>query len=123
MFTRKRSDSSPKKSHQEPGSGISKIPNIDEVDGIFLASPRGLIWGKTEPPDYSLMFSSANVPGIACKINLGDVLSSIFEKKYLRVPLSRNPETLIRKCIRKNPEWIPRRTSLAKLGENSPQRM
>ena len=44
--------------------GISEIPNIDEVDGIYLASPRGLRWGKTEPPDYILMLSSANVPGI-----------------------------------------------------------
>ena len=29
-----------------------------------MASPRGLSGGKTEPPDYILMFSSANVPGI-----------------------------------------------------------
>ena len=49
---------------------ISEIPNIDEVDGIYLASPRGLIWGKTEPPDYILMFGSAKVPGIPYKINL-----------------------------------------------------
>ena len=43
---------------------ISKISNIDELDRIYLASPRGLSGGKTEPPDYILMFSSANVPGI-----------------------------------------------------------
>ena len=43
---------------------ISKIMNIDEVDRIYLASPRGLSGGKTEPPDYILMCSSANVPAI-----------------------------------------------------------
>ena len=59
---------------------ISKISNIDEVDRIYMASPRGLSGGKTEPPDYILMFSSANVPGITYKINFGDFLSSIFEK-------------------------------------------
>ena len=57
-----------KKSIQNRDLEISKIPHIDEVDGIYLASPRGLIWGKTEPPDYILMFSSANVPGITYKI-------------------------------------------------------
>ena len=31
---------------------ISKISNIDEVDRIYMASPRGLSEGKTEPPDY-----------------------------------------------------------------------
>ena len=51
---------------------ISEIPNIDELDRIYLASPRGLSGGKTEPPDYILMFSSANVPGITYKINFGD---------------------------------------------------
>ena len=62
--------------HFEPGKnvknqdlGISEIPNIDEVDGIYLASPRGLIWRKTEPPDYILMFCSANVPGITYEIS------------------------------------------------------
>ena len=52
---------------------ISKIPNIDEVDRIYLASSRGLRWVKTEPPDYILMFCSANVPGITYKIKFGDV--------------------------------------------------
>ena len=62
---------------------ISKIPNIDEVDRIYMASPRGLSGGKTEPPDYILMFSSANVPAIPYKINFGDFcppfLKNIFE--------------------------------------------
>ena len=62
--------------------GISKIPNIDELDRIYLASPRGLSGGKTEPPDYILMFSSANVPGITYEINFGEsLLSSILEKQ------------------------------------------
>ena len=52
-----------------------------------MASPRGLIWGKTEPPDYTLMFSSANVPGIPYKIKFGD-LCSPFLKKKMRVPPS-----------------------------------
>ena len=51
---------------------FSEIPNIDEVDRIYMASPRGLRWGKTELPDYILMFSSANVPGITYKIHFGD---------------------------------------------------
>ena len=51
---------------------IPKIPNIDEVDGLYLASPRGLIWGKTEPPDCIVMFCSANVSGITAKIYFGD---------------------------------------------------
>ena len=51
---------------------ISKIPNIDEVERIYLASPRGLRWGKTERPDYILMFCSANVPGITYKIMFFD---------------------------------------------------
>ena len=50
---------------------MSNISNIDEFDGIYLASPRGLRWGKTEPPDYILMFCSANVPGITYKLILG----------------------------------------------------
>ena len=51
--------------------GISEVPNIDEVDGIHPASPRGLIGRKTEPLDYILMFCSANVPGIPHKFNSG----------------------------------------------------
>ena len=47
---------------------ISKMSNIDEVDGIYLASPRGLTSGKTKPPDYILMCCSANVPVIPYKI-------------------------------------------------------
>ena len=65
---------------------ISEITNIDEIDRIYMASPWGLSVGKTEPPDYILMCSSANVPGITYKINFGRLLSSIFGKKYLRVP-------------------------------------
>ena len=57
---------------------ISKIPNIEEVNGIYLASPRGLRWGKAEPPDYILMFCSANVPGITYRINFGDCCPSFF---------------------------------------------
>ena len=51
--------------------GISENPNIDEVDGIYLASSRGLRWGKTKPPDYILMVCSANVPGISYTIMFG----------------------------------------------------
>ena len=35
---------------------ISKILSIGEVDRIYMASPRGLSEGKTEPPDYISMF-------------------------------------------------------------------
>ena len=52
--------------------GIFKIANIDEVDRIYMASPRGLSEGKTEPPDYILMSSSANVPDITYIIKFGD---------------------------------------------------
>ena len=62
---------------------ISKFLNIDEIDRIYMASPRGLSGGKTEPPDYILMFSSADVPAITYKINLGYVcppfVKNIFE--------------------------------------------
>ena len=51
--------------------GISKNPNIGEVDGIHLANSRKLIGGETKPPDGILMCCSANVPGITYKINLG----------------------------------------------------
>ena len=51
--------------------GISKIPNIDEVDGINLASSRGLRWGKTEALDDILMFCSTNVPSIPYQLDLG----------------------------------------------------
>ena len=54
---------------------IPKILNMDKVDGIYLASPWGLIGRKTEPPDHILMFGSANVPGITYTINLGDLCS------------------------------------------------
>ena len=59
---------------------ISKISNIGEVDRIYMASPRGLSGGKTEPPDYILMFSSANVPGITYKIILGFVVLHFWKK-------------------------------------------
>ena len=52
---------------------FSIFSNIDEVDRIYMASTRGLSGGKTEPPDYILMFSSANVPGITYKIHFGDL--------------------------------------------------
>ena len=61
---------------------ISEIPNIDEVDRIYLASPQGLRWGKTEPPDYILMFCSANVPGIPYKIDFG-ILCPPFLRKNI----------------------------------------
>ena len=67
---------------------ISKISNIDEVDRIYMATPRGLSEGKTEPPDYILMFSSANVPGITYKINFVDFYPPCLAQKYLRVPPS-----------------------------------
>ena len=64
--------------HFDPGKDlknrdleISEIPNIDELDRIYMASPRGLTGGKTEPPDYILMFSSANDLCITYKINFG----------------------------------------------------
>ena len=60
--------------------GISEIPNIDEVDRIYMASPRGLSGSKTEPPDYILMFCSANVPGITYKMNFGDFCPSFLKK-------------------------------------------
>ena len=66
---------------------ISKISNIDEVDWIYVASPRGLSKGKTEPPEYILMFSSASVPGMTYKLVLS-IFVLHFGKKYLRVPLS-----------------------------------
>ena len=69
----------PEKNVKKRDLGISEIPNIDEVDGIYLASPRGLRWGKNEPPDYILMFCSAYVPGITHKIIFWGFLSSIFE--------------------------------------------
>ena len=76
-----RSDLGQKKHANNWDLEISEIPNIDEIDRIYMASPRGLSGGKTEPPDYILMFSSANVRGITYKINFEDFLSSIFEKK------------------------------------------
>ena len=73
----------PPKNYQKKGLEISKISNIGEVDRIYMASPRGLSGGKTEPPDYILMFSSANVPDITYKINFGicvlHFLKKIFE--------------------------------------------
>ena len=59
---------------------ISEIPNIEEVDGIYPASPRGLRWGKTEPPDYIFMVCSANVPSIPYKINLGHLCPPFLKK-------------------------------------------
>ena len=67
---------------------ISIFSNIDELDRIYMASPRGLSGGKTEPPDYILMFSSANVPGITYKMNFGDFCPPFLRKSYLRVPPS-----------------------------------
>ena len=67
---------------------ISKFSNIDEVDRIYMASPRGLSEGKTEPPDYILMFYSANVPAIPYKIHFGDFCPPFLEEKCLRVPPS-----------------------------------
>ena len=64
MMPRKIDRFDPEKKVKNRDLGISKIPNIDEVDGIYLASSRGLRWGETEPLDYVLMFCSANVPGI-----------------------------------------------------------
>ena len=57
-----------------------KFSNIDELDRIYMASPRGLSEGKTEPPDYILMFSSANVPGITYTIIFGDFCPPCLEK-------------------------------------------
>ena len=61
---------------------ISKVSKIDEVDRIYMSSPRGLSVGKTEPPDYILMFSSAHVPGITYKIKFGDFCPP-FSKKNI----------------------------------------
>ena len=60
----------------------SEIPNIDEVDRIYMASPRGLSVGKTEPPDYILMFYSANVPAIPYKINFEDFCPPFLKKIF-----------------------------------------
>ena len=79
---------------------ISKILNIDKVDGTYLASPRGLRWGKTEPPDYILMFCSANVPGITYKISCFGIFVLHFWKTYLRVPPSKIDHTLPREIQR-----------------------
>ena len=76
-----------KKNLQHRDLEISKISNIDELDRIYLASPWGLSGGKTEPPDYILMFSSTNVPGITYKINFGIFVLHFWET-YLRVPPS-----------------------------------
>ena len=66
--------------------GIFKISNIDEIDRIYMASPRGLSGGKTEPPDYMLMFCSANVPGILYEINLGDFCSPLLKQHIWEFP-------------------------------------
>ena len=68
----KWTDLIPEKNVKNRDLGISKISSIDEVDRIYMASPRGLSVGKTQPPDYILMFSSANVPGITYKMKFGD---------------------------------------------------
>ena len=60
----------PEKNIKKRDLEISKNPNIDEVDIIYMASPRGLSGGKTEPPDYIFMFSSANVPGVTYKTKI-----------------------------------------------------
>ena len=62
----------PEKNLKNRDLKISKISNIDEVDIIYIACPRGLSGGKTEPPDDILMFCSANVLSITYKINFGD---------------------------------------------------
>ena len=66
---------------QEPESRNFRISNIDEVDRTYMASPRGLSGGKTEPPDYILMFSSANVPGITCKSVFLNLCPPFLKKK------------------------------------------
>ena len=83
----------PEKSVRNRDLEISKNPNIDEVDRIYMTSPRGLIGRKTEPPDYVLMFSSANVPGITYKLIWGFFVLH-FRKTDLRVPL-RKPGSLL----------------------------
>ena len=57
---------------QEPGSWDFNISNIDKVDGIYLATSRGLLWGKLEPPDY-LFHNSIIARGITYKTSLGYV--------------------------------------------------
>lgn len=59
----------PGKKSQELNLGIYEIPNIDEVDAIYLATSRGLLWGKIEPPDYILMLYSS---GITYKFSFDD---------------------------------------------------
>ena len=58
---------------------ISEIPNIDEVDGIYLVTSRGLLWSKNEPPDYMLMFCSADIQGIKYELSVLDFVGH-FEK-------------------------------------------
>ncbi len=74
MLPQKMDRFDPGKNVKNRDLGISEISNIDEVDGIYLASPRGLRWGKTEPQDYTLMFCSANVPSIPYAIIFGIVV-------------------------------------------------
>ena len=70
----------PRKNLKNRDLDISKISNIDEVDRIYMASPRGLSGGKTEPLDYILMFCSANVPGITYKIIFGNLCPQLLKK-------------------------------------------
>ena len=77
------SDLIPEKKLKNRDLEISENPNIDEFDRIYVTSPRGLRWGKTEPADYILMFCSANAPGITYKFIWGLVVlrfgENIFE--------------------------------------------
>ena len=59
---------------------VSKIPNIGEVDRIYMTSPQGLIGCKTKPRDYILMFCSADVPGTTYKINSGTFCPSFLKQ-------------------------------------------
>ena len=88
-----------------------------------MASPRGLSEGKTEPPDYILMVSSANVSGITYKINFGDFcppfLKKIFESstKWKRfetfgepfpaISCSAPKEVHLFPDIKKDFKWLP----------------
>ena len=80
--------------HFDPGkkfsrTGISKLPKVRTLTRLteYMTSPRGLSGGKAEPPDYILMFSSANVPSITYKSNLGNLCPPVLKKK-MRVPPS-----------------------------------
>ena len=94
--------------HFDPGKNVKnrdlvifEIPSIDEVDGIYLATSRGLLWGKIEPQDYILMFCSAKAPGITYRFSVVNFVRHFGRNKYVRFPPSKF--MLIEDAIRRAP--------------------